>query len=140
MMAIALAGKSILTHVQRCCRMQESQHIVTLPEWLTGSPATSWLFSSVKRLVFDRECSNRSGDAFCGLNTSILQIQVNSRQGLFQTYFSFYRGTMRRRRHQHAPMWRHIVASTLQLILDLICQYLGTVLDVVDTSSEKKQA
>ena len=34
---------------------------VTLPEWLTGSPAT---LVAVQRLVFDRECSNRSGDAF----------------------------------------------------------------------------
>jgi len=34
---------------------------VTLPEWLTGSPANKILD---KRLVFDRECSNRSGDEF----------------------------------------------------------------------------
>ncbi|KAF8171307.1 hypothetical protein BJ912DRAFT_1047584 [Pholiota molesta] len=33
---------------------------VTLPEWLTGSPATLVVD---QRLVFDRECSNRSGDA-----------------------------------------------------------------------------
>lgn len=33
---------------------------VTLPEWLTGSPA----ISSCQRLGFARECSNRSGDAF----------------------------------------------------------------------------
>lgn len=33
---------------------------VTLPEWLTGSPATR----SCQRLGFARECSNRSGDDF----------------------------------------------------------------------------
>ena len=33
---------------------------VTLPEWLTGSPA----IHSCQRLGFARECSNRSGDAF----------------------------------------------------------------------------
>lgn len=33
---------------------------VTLPEWLTGSPA----IYSCQRLGFARECSNRSGDAF----------------------------------------------------------------------------
>jgi hypothetical protein len=33
---------------------------VTLPEWLTGSPAIKQL----KRLGFARECSNRSGDDF----------------------------------------------------------------------------
>jgi hypothetical protein len=32
---------------------------VTLPEWLTGSPAIQ-----LKRLCFARECSNRSGDDF----------------------------------------------------------------------------
>lgn len=34
---------------------------VTLPEWLTGSPA----IYSCQRLCFARECSNRSGDDFC---------------------------------------------------------------------------
>ena len=33
---------------------------VTLPEWLTGSPANK----QIKRLGFARECSNRSGDDF----------------------------------------------------------------------------
>jgi hypothetical protein len=33
---------------------------VTLPEWLTGSPA----IHSCQRLGFARECSNRSGDEF----------------------------------------------------------------------------
>ena len=33
---------------------------VTLPEWLTGSPANK----QIKRLGFARECSNRSGNVY----------------------------------------------------------------------------
>ena len=38
---------------------QKSLLEVTLPEWLTGSPAIN---NSCQRLGFARECSNRSGD------------------------------------------------------------------------------
>jgi hypothetical protein len=41
-----------------------------LPEWLTGSPA----ICSCQRLCFARECSNRSGDAFLFLLSTVQQL------------------------------------------------------------------
>ena len=43
-----------------CIFYSDEKSNVTLPEWLTGSPANK----QIKRLGFARECSNRSGDDF----------------------------------------------------------------------------
>jgi hypothetical protein len=49
-----------ITTMTHCIFYSEEMSNVTLPEWLTGSPANK----QIKRLGFARECSNRSGDDF----------------------------------------------------------------------------
>ena len=44
--------------INHCIFYSEERSSVTLPEWLTGSPANM----QIKRLGFARECSNRSGN------------------------------------------------------------------------------
>ena len=48
--------------IAHCIFYSDKSSNVTLPEWLTGSPANM----QIKRLGFARECSNRSGDDLFG--------------------------------------------------------------------------